>query len=597
MTPKQLKASILQLAIQGKLVPQDPNDEPASELLKRIEAAKNAKSAKKGKPLPPITDDEKPFNIPDSWEWVRLAKLIEDGRAITYGIIKLGKEDPKGVRVLRCSDVKPGWIDLENVRTVTKKLSEEYKRTILKGKEVILNVRGTLGGCAVADLNVIGYNVAREVAVIPLLQLISSWYVAYLILSGYFIDYTERNLHGIAYKGLNIEILSRLPVPLPPLAEQKRIVAKVEALFRYVDECEDSRKQLAEKLAETLKRSVLQEAIQGRLVSQDPNDEPACELLKRIAAEREKQIAGKKIKKPKPLPPIKDDEKPFPLPVGWEWSRIGDICEVFNGNSINEQIKKTKYAVKCDGYSFIATPDVGFDSSINYESGVYIPKDEPKFRIAPKGSALMCIEGGSAARKFGFLDRDVMFGNKLCCFVPIVMDAKFIYWYLQSISFYSMFQGKMTGIIGGVGPEALRSFLIPIPPLAEQKRIVEKVDSLLRGVGTLKNLYEVDAWILNFRIEKYKKELCEKYNCLDIRFEAHKQDVSLQHPVSSAYMEVLYQKGGKIAVDALLKEVEAAVDATLTRKTLGGGITDEMGCEREIFQVEECLPHKQEINS
>lgn len=597
MPVEQVKASILQLAIQGKLVPQAPNDEPASELLKRIEAAKNAKSAKKGKPLPPITDDEKPFSIPDSWEWVRLANLIDDNRTITYGIIKLGKEDPNGVRVLRCSDVKPGWIDLANVRTVTKQLSDDYKRTILKGNEVLLNVRGTLGGCAVADYKVIGYNVAREVAVVPLFSQISSWYIAYLVLSGYFIDYTESNLHGIAYKGLNIEILSNLPVPLPPLAEQKRIVAKVEALFKYVDECEDSRNQLAEKLSVTLKRSVLQEAIQGRLVPQDPNDEPASELLKRIVAERKKQITEKKIKKQKPLPPITADEKPFSLPSGWEWTRIGDVCEVFNGNSINEQIKKTKYATKCDGYSFIATPDVGFDSSINYESGVYIPKDEPKFRIAPKGSALMCIEGGSAARKFGFLDRDVMFGNKLCCFVPMVMDAKFIYWYLQSITFYSMFQGKMTGIIGGVGPEALRSFLIPLPPLAEQKRIVAKVDSLLRGVGTLKNLYEVDAWILNLRIEKHKKGLCTKYNCLDIRFEAHKQDVSLQHPFSCAYMEVLYQRGGKITVDALLKEVETAVDAILTCKTLGGGIADEMGYERMIFQVEECLPHKQEVES
>ena len=486
MTPKQLKASILQLAIQGKLVPQNPNDEPASELVKRIKAAKEAKTAKKAKPIPLISDDEKAFPIPDSWEWVRLACLVEDGRDITYGIIKLGKEDPTGVNVLRCSDVKPGWIDLSNVRTVTKELSNEYKRTILKGGEVLLNVRGTLGGCAVAEDEVIGYNVAREVAVVPLSSQIDPWYIAYLVLSRYFIDFTTSNLHGIAYKGLNIEILSTLPVPLPPLAEQKRIVAKVSALFKYVAASEDSRKELAEKLVETLKRSVLQEAIQGRLVSQNPNDEPASELLKRIAAEREKMVSEKKIKKPKSLPPINDDEKPFELPNGWEWTRIGVISDVFNGNSINEQIKKTKYAKKCDGYSFIATPDVGFDAVINYESGVYIPKGEPKFRVAPKGSVLMCIEGGSAARKFGHLDRDVMFGNKLCCFAPTISDARYIYWYLQSTTFHSIFCSNMTGIIGGVGPETLRSFLIPLPPLAEQKRIVAKLDSLLAVVNSLK---------------------------------------------------------------------------------------------------------------
>ena len=486
MTAKQLKASILQLAISGKLVPQDLNAEPANGLLKKIAAAKNEKSAKKSKPLPPITDDEKPFQIPDSWEWVRLGNLTDGDRCITYGIVKLGKEDSHGVKVLRCSDVKPGLLDLSGVRTVTAELSNEYRRTILSGGEVLINVRGTLGGCAVASNSVIGFNIAREVAMIPLCKILEPKYFMFLLLSNYFTGFTHDNLHGIAYKGLNIEILTAFPVPLPPLAEQKRIVAKVEALFKYVDECEDSRKELAETLSVTLKRSILQEAIQGRLVSQDPNDEPASELLEKISAASAcaKDTANKK--KSKSLPPITDDEKPFPIPDSWRWARIGTVCAVFNGNSINEQIKRTKYSKKCDGYSFIATPDVGFDSRINYESGVYIPKDEPKFRIAPKGSALMCCEGGSAARKFGFLDRDVMFGNKLCCFHTTTISAKYVYWYLQSGAFYSAFQAKMTGIIGGVGPETLRSFVIPLPPLAEQKRIVAKVEALLSKVEHVK---------------------------------------------------------------------------------------------------------------
>lgn len=482
MTAKQLKASILQLAISGKLVPQDSNDEPASELLKKISAAKNAKGAKKSKPLPPIDDDEKPFPIPDSWEWVRLGDLTDGGRCITYGIVKLGKEDSQGVKVLRCSDVKPGLLDLSGVRTVTSELSNEYKRTILSGGEVLINVRGTLGGCAVASSSVIGFNIAREVAMIPLCKMLEPKYFMFLLLSNYFTGFTHDNLHGIAYKGLNIEILTAFPVPLPPLAEQKRIVVKIEALFKHVDDCEDNRKELAEKLSMTLKRSILQEAIQGRLVPQDPNDEHVSELLKKISAAK----SAKGEKKLKPLPPITDDEKPFPIPDSWRWVRIGSVCDVFNGNSINEQIKRTKYSQKCDGYSFIATPDVGFDSKINYESGVYIPKGEPKFRIAPKGSALMCCEGGSAARKFGFLDRDVMFGNKLCCFHTTTISSKYVYWYLQSRTFYSAFQEKMTGIIGGVGPEALRSFLIPLPPLAEQKRIVAKVEALLSKVEQVK---------------------------------------------------------------------------------------------------------------
>ena len=482
MTAKQLEASILQLAISGKLVPQDPTDEPASELLEKISAAKSAKDAKKSKPLPPIADDEKPFPIPDSWQWVRLGDLTDGDRCITYGIVKLGKEDSLGVKVLRCSDVKAGLLDLSRVRTVTTELSNEYRRTILSGGEVLINVRGTLGGCAVASDSVIGCNIAREVAMIPLCKILEPKYFMFLLLSNYFTGFTHDNLHGIAYKGLNIEILTAFPVPLPPIAEQERIVAKIEALFKYVDECEDTRKELAERLSGTLKRSILHDAIQGRLVPQDQNDEPASELLKKISVAKN----AKGTKKSKPLPPIPDDEKPFPIPDSWQWVRIGAVCDVFNGNSINEHVKRAKYSKKCDGYSFIATPDVGFDSRINYESGVYIPKGEPKFRIAPKGSALMCCEGGSAARKFGFLDRDVMFGNKLCCFHATTISAKYVYWYLQSGTFWSAFQAKMTGIIGGVGPEALRSFLIPLPPLAEQKRIVAKVESLLVKVEQVK---------------------------------------------------------------------------------------------------------------
>ena len=581
MTPKQLKASILQLAISGKLVPQDPNDEPASELLKKIAAAKNEKSVKKLKPLPPITYAEKPFPIPDSWQWVRLGDLTDGDRFITYGIVKLGKEDTDGVKVLRCSDVKPGALDLSNVRTVTTSLSNEYRRTVLSGGEVLINVRGTLGGCAVASEAVTGFNIAREVAMIPLCRMLEPKYIMFLLLSNYFVGFTHDNLHGIAYKGLNIEILTSFPVPLPSISEQKRIVTKIEALLKYVDACEDSRKNLAEKMSATLKRSVLQEAIQGRLVPQDPNDEPASKLLKKIDV----AIDTKATKRSKPLPPITDDEKPFPIPDSWRWARIGAVCDVFNGNSINEQIKRTKYSKKCDGYSFIATPDVGFDSKINYESGVYIPKGEPKFRIAPKGTVLMCIEGGSAARKFGFLDRDVMFGNKLCCFHATGINTRYIYWYLQSMTFYAAFQEKMTGIIGGVGPETLRSFLIPLPPLAEQERIVAKVDSLLAGVGTLRNLDEVDAWILNRRIEKHKEALCKRYRCEDIRFEAHAEYTSTRHPVPCAYLEVTYSGGLPVAVDAFRKEAERLIGFHLDCTSAPEVFPDGAGRFRSIFQI------------
>ena len=231
--------------------------------------------------------------------------------------------------------------------------------------------------------------------------------------------------------------------------------------------------------AQDLKNSILQLAVQGKLVPQDPSDEPASELLKRINTAKVKLVKEGKIKKEKPLPLISDEEKPFDIPNSWMWFRLGDFCCIYNGNSINAQEKEQKYAKKCDGYSFIATKDVSFNYTIDYENGIYIPFGLEEFKIAPNGSVLMCMEGGSAGRKIGILDQDVCFGNKLCCFTPIAVFNKYLYYFLQAPAFFSSFTALMTGIIGGVGAAKIKSITIPIPPLAEQERIVAKIEELL----------------------------------------------------------------------------------------------------------------------
>ena len=157
--------------------------------------------------------------------------------------------------------------------------------------------------------------------------------------------------------------------------------------------------------AQDLKNSILQLAVQGKLVPQDPSDEPASELLKRINTAKVKLVKEGKIKKEKPLPLISDEEKPFDIPDSWMWFRLGDFCCIYNGNSINAQEKEQKYAKKCDGYSFIATKDVSFNYTIDYENGIYIPFGLEEFKIAPNGSVLMCMEGGSAGRKIGIFFR------------------------------------------------------------------------------------------------------------------------------------------------------------------------------------------------
>lgn len=231
--PVDMQKSILQMAIQGKLVEQRPEEGTGEELYQQIQAEKQklikTKTIKKEKPLPEISEDEIPFDIPESWTWVHLRVLCQSD--ISYGIIKLGAEDPKGVRVLRCSDVKENYIIPDFVRTVEETLSQQFSRTVLQGGEIVINVRGTLGGCAVVPHEMCGYNVAREVAVIRQCDSVDAQYIVFLLLSGYFQKFMFHGLRGIAYKGLNMGTLALLPVPLPPFAEQKRIVAKLEEIL------------------------------------------------------------------------------------------------------------------------------------------------------------------------------------------------------------------------------------------------------------------------------------------------------------------------------------------------------------------------------
>lgn len=442
MTAKELKASILDLAIRGKLVPQDPNDEPAENLLACI-AAEKVKLAKSGKLkkerlLPLVTDEDMPFVLPRGWVWCRLGNIVS--KPITYGIIKLGREDSHGVNVLRCSDVKTGYVEADKVRTVTKELSNTYSRTILSGGEVVINVRGTLGGCAYIDKRFAGYNVSREVAVIS--GLIDGRYLMWCLLSNDFWKYMMGNLQGIAYKGLNIGLLVRFPVPIPPLAEQKRIVEKIEQLMPLVErygQAEEKRWQLIATLPEALKKSILKSAF-------DTGFDAACVFEENV---------------------------------------LEDVCaDVFTGNSLSDA-EKRRFATDT-GLPFIGTKNVGFDQVVDYDNGMRIPASENKYRTAAAGSSLLCVEGGSSGRKIALLDRDVRFGNKLCAFVPSKgVDAHYLFLFLQSPQFLKQFTALQNGPRKGAGVSQIKKLKIRYVPLAEQKRIVARVEELLGMVAAI----------------------------------------------------------------------------------------------------------------
>ena len=310
---------------------------------------------------------------------------------------------------------------------------------------------------------------------------------------------------GIGIQGLSSGALHNIILPLPPISEQERIIAQIETIMPLAakyEKSQDELNRLNDDIYTRLRKSILQEAIQGKLVPQDPNDEPASVLLERIREEKQRLLKEGKLKKKDITDSVifkgednkyfekigndilcLEDEMLFDIPDKWMWTRLSTIANLYTGNSISETDKKQKYT-NVYGLEYIGTKDVGFDHLINYSNGVAIPLQHiENFKIAPSHSVLLCIEGGSAGRKIARLQKDVCFGNKLCCLSPYFVSlSEYIYYYLQSPAFFESFQGNIAGIIGGVSVNTLKSLLIPLPPIGEIKRITIRLQEVLSSI-------------------------------------------------------------------------------------------------------------------
>lgn len=362
---KKLRELILELAVRGKLVPQDPNDEPASELLKRI-AAEKAELVKQGKikkqrPLPEISEDEKPFELPVGWEWVRISEIGHDWGQKTpdlqFTYIDVGSIN-KELGIIS----EPEIVQAENAPSRARKIVKE-------GTVVYSTVRPYLLNIATVSEEFDPEPIASTAfAIIHPFKGIFSNYIYYYLRSSTFINYVEGCQTGIAYPAINDKQFFSGLIAIPPSNEQNLIINKVGEFMALCDQLEQqsltsleaqtqlvdtllatlTNSQNAEELAENwarisqhfdtlftteasidaLKQTILQLAVMGKLVPQDPNDEPASELLKRIEQEKAQLVKEGKIKKQKPLPPVSDEEKPFELPEGWEWVRFGSVINI-----------------------------------------------------------------------------------------------------------------------------------------------------------------------------------------------------------------------------------------------------------------------------
>ena len=502
MTGQQLKNSILQMAVQGKLVPQDPNDEPASVLLERIRKEKeqlikegkikkeknpsfifrgadNLPYEKVGKKEPVCIEDEVPFEIPESWEWVTL-KMI----AVTELGKTLDKAKNQGDYKPYLCSINVYWtgIDLSTVKEARFEESELPKYELKKG-DLLICEGGDVGRSAIWEEEQEMYyqNALHRVrfygGINPYyFRLLMECYKGNKIL--------DEQSKGMTIKHLVQSALNTIYFPLPPIQEQQRIVDKFQSLLPLLDRYNAAEIKLSglnTGFPKLLKKSILQEAVQGKLVPQDPADEPASILLERIRAEKEELIKSGKIKRNKhesvifrrdnshyeKLNGIErciDDEIPFEIPDSWEWTRFGQVISLLSGTDF----KPEEYNDARKG-----TPYITGASSLS-DDGVLLNRwtETPRV-IANRGDVLLVCKGSGYGKTVicdieeAHIARQIMAIKKL-----VTLDMRYIRLFLQAN--FDKIKSKGQGVIPGIDRSSVMNLLFPIPPLAEQRRIVEK---------------------------------------------------------------------------------------------------------------------------
>ena len=441
-------------------------------------------------------DEEIPFEIPDSWEWERWGNL---SHSIQYGY-NAPAEESGDIRMVRISDIQDGEVLWVKVPFCHINKSDIDTYLLQKGDILFARTGGTVGkSFLVGDVPYpsiyAGYLIRTRYS-----NMLSSHYMKYFMECRLYWEQLRNGTIATAQPNCNGKTLAKMILPIPPYNEQIRITDKLSQVLEQVCKYGESQKRLDRlnlQIHDLLKKSILQEAIKGRLVAQDTSEEPASILLQRVKEEKLRLVKEGKLKKKDVTDStiFRDDDNkyyeqvgknciditdkiPFEIPNNWVWTKLSDVADIYTGNSISETEKNAKYT-NVVGRNYIGTKDVGFDNKVFYNNGVAIPKEyEQNFRIALKDSILMCIEGGSAGRKVAILNQDVCFGNKLCCLSPFIEIGKYIYFYLQSPSFIDMFNQNKAGIIGGVSIAKVKEILIPLPPLKEQCRIIHRLEEL-----------------------------------------------------------------------------------------------------------------------
>lgn len=492
MTPQELKNSILQLAIQGKLVEQRPEEGTAQELYEQIQAEKRRLikegKLKKEKPLPEITEDEKPFDIPEGWMWCRLKSIVllnpknnlDDNLETAFipmALLDDGYRSSYTYETRLWGEIKKGFTHFAVGDIGIAKITPCFQNR----KSAVFTELKNGYGAGTTELSI--------VRVID--NTLSRKFLLWFFKTAYFIENGVKSFTGTAgQQRIHKDYLAHCAFPLPSLAEQHRIVAKIEELLPLVDRYEQAWTKLEDfnrRFPEDMKKSILQQAIQGKLVEQRPEEGTAQELYAQIQAEKRRLIKEGKLKKEKPLPEITEDEKPFEIPEGWMWVKLGNIVTVLGGKRIPAG---RKLSTEDTGHKYIRISDMK-NGSVVTDNLLYVPVDiYPSISkyIIYKDDVYITVAG--TIGRVGKIPKELDGANLTenadrLVFFNINQD-----WLIQCLNSV-LVQSQIIEVTTKVGQPKLaikriQELVIPLPPLAEQKRIVEKLEELLAMCERLK---------------------------------------------------------------------------------------------------------------
>ena len=481
MTPQELKNSILQRAIQGRLVEQRPEEGTGEELYREIQAEKQrltrAGKIKREKPLPEITEDEIPFDIPESWKWVRIANL---GEVVGGGTPKTGHSeywDEKGVPWLTPADMKniSGKFAKRGERNISSIGLENSSAQLMPEGSVLYSSRAPIGYIAIAA-NDISTNQGFK-SLVPAIKAIND-YIYYCLIARTH-DIISR-ASGTTFKEISGAGFGLTLIPLPPLAEQRRIVAKIEELLPYLDRYTEAWNRLEtfnKRFPSDMRKSLLQLAIQGRLVEQRPEEGTGEELYRAIQTEKRRRIQAGELKREKPLPEIAEDEIPFEIPESWMWVRWGNLSDSIQ-YGYNAPAKENA-AVRMVRISDIQ------NGQVLWETVPYcdIKRDEIPAYLLKVNDILFARTGGTVGKSYlvkqvpydaiyaGYLIR-TRYSEKLC--------PEYLYYFMDSQLYWSQLRDETIATAQpNCNGKKLSMMVLPLPPIAEQRRIVARVEELL----------------------------------------------------------------------------------------------------------------------